>query len=67
LNRAPGLPLDNRGSISDVACDADILDPQAHEVAPAQLAVDGQVEHREVTSAVFDFKPGADRPNVFRP
>jgi len=50
-----------------VPADADVLDAQTDEVAPAQLAVDGQVEHGEIANSLLDMEPDTDRPNVLRP
>jgi len=44
----------------------DIFDPEAHDVATTQLAVDSQVEHREVARPALDLELGPDRPHVLR-
>jgi hypothetical protein len=40
--------------------DGDIVDPKADEIARTQLAVDGEVEHRQITFAVLDLKSNAN-------
>lgn len=44
----------------------DISDTQADEVAAPKLAIDGQVEHGEVTNGMLVLKVNADRPDVLR-
>jgi hypothetical protein len=36
--------------------------PQLHEVASPKLAIDSQIEQREVSTTVGDLKPDANRP-----
>jgi len=37
-----------------------------NKVAPAQFAIDGNVEQREVTEIARKFQARSDRPNLFR-
>ena len=65
-NRVPGLGLDDRGALLDLTCCEDIRDLQAYEVTAAQLAVDCEVEQREVPDAVRDLEAHPNSPDVFR-
>jgi hypothetical protein len=44
----------------------DVIDPQSDNVAPTQLAIDGQVEHRQVTNPTVDLELGPDGPNMLQ-
>jgi hypothetical protein len=35
---------------------SDVVEPKADEIATAKLAVDGEVEHRQIAFAVLDLK-----------
>jgi hypothetical protein len=52
-----------RRTVAKPPADAQIVDPQTDQVAAPQLAVDRQVEHREVAFTRFDLKPGPDIPD----
>ena len=67
LNRTAGFVLDNRRSVSHVAACRDVVDPKADEVAAAQLAVDGEVEQREIALAVLNLKSDPYGLDLFRP
>ncbi len=43
----------------------DVAHPQADEIAAPKLAVDGQIEHGEVTDRMGILEVDADGPNVF--
>lgn len=58
LDRPTGFPLDHRGTILHPASDAHIVHPQSHEVAAPQLAVDGKIEEREITSTPLQVEAG---------
>ena len=45
---------------------SDVADAQADEIASAKLAVDGQVEHGEVTDGMRILEVDADGPDVLR-
>jgi hypothetical protein len=51
--------LSDRCAIGCVPAGSDILDPHGDDITTAKLAVDRQIEHREVASAPFDleFRP----------
>jgi hypothetical protein len=57
--------LSNRCAIRHVAGGGYILDPDGDDVTTAQLAVDRQIEHREVANSAFDLELRPDRPDVF--
>src|SRR3979409_2049598 len=44
---------------------AAILDPDGDDITAAKLAVDRQIEHREVANSAFDLELRPDRPDVF--
>jgi hypothetical protein len=44
-----------------------IFDPDSDDVAAAKLAVDRQIEQRQVASAFFDLEFRSDRPDLFWP
>src|SRR3977135_4088913 len=64
-DRPPGFPLSDRCAIRRVAAGGDILDPDGDDVTAAKLAVDRQIEHREVANSAFDLELRPDRPDVF--
>jgi hypothetical protein len=66
LDRPAGFPLNDRGTVSHLAANANVVDAQAHEIAPAQLAVYGQIEQREVAPASLKLEPNADCPDLPR-
>jgi hypothetical protein len=50
-----------------VAIRSNILDLQGNDVATAQFAVDGQIEHGQIPRSLVDLEFGPDRPDVFLP
>src|SRR5215216_1954630 len=66
LTGPPSFLLSNRCAIRRVAAGGDILDPDCDDVAAAKLAVDRQIEHREVANSTFDLELRPDRPDMFR-
>jgi hypothetical protein len=67
LNRTTGLVLDYRRALSDAAARSYVIDPKADEVAAAKLAVDGEVEHRQIAFAALHLKSNTNGPDLFRP
>jgi hypothetical protein len=67
LNWTAGLVLDNCRSVSHVTADGDVIDSKADEIAAAKLAVDGEVEHRQIAFAAPDLKSDTNGPHFFRP
>jgi hypothetical protein len=57
--------LSNRCAIRRVAAGGDIPDPDGDDVAAKKLAVDRQIEHREVANSAFDLELRPDRPDMF--
>jgi len=51
LNRPAGLVLDNRRPVSHAASRRDVVDPKVNEIAAAQLAIDGEIEQRQIALA----------------
>jgi hypothetical protein len=43
---------------------SDILDPDGDDITPTKLAVDCQIEHRQVASAAFDLELRPNRSDV---
>jgi hypothetical protein len=66
-DRLAGLPLAHGCPIDRMTMRSNVLDPQADNVASSELAIDGQIEHREVACAPSDLQLGTDRPDVLRP
>jgi hypothetical protein len=67
LHRTASLVLDNCGPVSHVTTCADVIDPKADKVAAPELAVDVEVEQREIACAVLDLKSDTNGPDLFRP
>jgi hypothetical protein len=65
LHRPLGLLLHDDCASNDPLAMGDIPHAKLHEIAAAQLAVDGQVEQREVALTVEHFKANANSPNIF--
>ena len=59
-----GLVLHHHGAGRDLVPVADVSDLQADEVAAAKLAVDPQVEQRELAHPIFHLKSNSERPDV---
>jgi hypothetical protein len=53
------------GTIDSISTRGDVIDLDANDIAAAQLAVDGQIEERQVSPTSFDLKSRSDRPDVF--
>jgi hypothetical protein len=62
-----GLFLSDRGPINCVSTRRNILDFEGDDIAATQLAIDGQIEHRQVACPSLDLQLGPDRPYVFWP
>lgn len=65
-NGLAGLALCDRRPFLDLASGLDVRDFQPDEVTSAELAVDGEVEKREIADASCDFETHTDRPVVLR-
>jgi hypothetical protein len=62
LNRSARLFLDYRRSIANPPARAHVVNFEPNKVAAPQLAVNGQIEHREIAFAAFELEPHPDRP-----
>ena len=63
-NRPAGLVLDNRRPVSHAASRGDVVDPKANEIAAAQLAIDGEIEQRQIALALLHLKPDTNGPGT---
>ena len=54
-------------AVRSVSARSDILDFDRHDIAPAKLAVDRQIEHGEVAGATFDLEFRPDCPDISGP
>jgi hypothetical protein len=64
LNGSLRLVLDYDGPRGDLVAVADVADPERHEVASAKLAVDAQVEERELAYSTLHLKTNSKGPYV---
>src|SRR3984893_2541584 len=63
-DRNARLFLPDGGAIDGVSMGRDVVDLESHDIATAQLAVDGEIEHRQISGASLDLQLGPDRPNM---
>ena len=66
LNRAVRLPLHHNGPSSYLVSMADIAHLEAYEVTCSKLAVDGKIEHRQLSPPLSQLQADADGPNVLQ-
>lgn len=52
-------PLDDGRSGADTVAGKDVADSQCDEIATTWLAIDCEIEHREIAHAIADLQPGA--------
>jgi hypothetical protein len=64
LDRALGLVLQDDGARGNLVPMTNISDLQSDEIAPTQLAVDAQVEERELAHPVLHLETDTERPDV---
>jgi hypothetical protein len=64
-DRPPSFLLPDRCAIRRVPAGSDTLYPDDDDITATKLAVDCQIEHGEVASAVLDLELCPDRPGVF--
>lgn len=43
-----------------------VANPKINQIAAAELAVDGEIEQRQVTNALVELKVDTNRPDVFQ-
>src|SRR6516162_6858632 len=66
-DRLTGLLLAHRRAIDGMSVRRHIFYLEADDVAASQLAIDGQIEHREIACSSLDLQVASNRPNVFGP
>jgi len=66
-DRQASFPLAHSCALQRVAIRRHVLNTNSDDVTTAQLAVDRQVEEREVPFASLDLQHGSDGPYVARP
>jgi hypothetical protein len=65
-NGSASLALHDGSSGPNAACQNHVSDAEVHQIATPQLAVDCEIEQREIAYAVLVSELGADRPYIFR-
>lgn len=65
-DRKAGLVLPNGRSVDSVAVWCDVIDPEAYYIAATQLAIDREIEERQIPRATRKLQPRPDRPDVLR-
>jgi hypothetical protein len=63
-DRSPGLLLPHGCAIRRISTGGNILDSDGDDVAATKLAVDCQIEHRQIASATLDLAFRPDGPDV---
>src|SRR5215469_332606 len=63
-NRLTGLLLPDRRPIEGVSTGGNILDPEGNNIATAQFAIDGKIEHGQVPGLSFDLEFRSDGPDM---
>jgi hypothetical protein len=64
LHRSMGLLLHDRRTHANLSSYADILNAETDQIASAQFAVDGEVEHRQVSRVCGELKARTDGPDL---
>jgi len=67
LDRLSGFLLSHCRPIHRVPVWSHVIDLKRDDITPAQLTVDGEVEHSEIACAAFDLELCPDRPDMFGP
>jgi hypothetical protein len=67
LDRPAGFLLDHGRAIPHLAADAHVIDPHGDQITAAQLAVDPEIEQREIALPTLKLKPDPDCPDILRP
>jgi hypothetical protein len=60
------LSLTHRRTVDGNTLRSYVIHRQVDDIAPSQLAIDREIEHREVAHSPLDLQFCADGPNVFR-
>ena len=66
LHRPAGLLLNDGRAIANSPASKHVIDPQSDEIAAPELAVDGEIEHREIAFSTLQLKPYPDCPDILR-
>jgi hypothetical protein len=66
-DRPTGLLLPHCDAIDSMSARCDVFDPKCDDITTPQLAVDCQIEHRQVSRPPLNLQSGTDRPNMFWP
>jgi hypothetical protein len=66
LNGPTGLLLDDDCARPNPTAADEVADHDLHEITPAELAVDSQIEHCPVAHPAFAVEPEADGPDLLR-
>ena len=66
-DRLSGFPLPDRCPIDSVSVWGDVFDLQFDDIAAAEFAIDGQIEHREIAGSSLGLKLAPYRPDVLWP
>ena len=66
-NGTAGLPLTDVGAVNRVAVRGHVIDSESNEIAAAQLAIDCEVEERQVPHAPLQLQSGTDGPDMTDP
>jgi hypothetical protein len=65
-DRKLGLVLPNGRPVDRIAMRRDILDSKAHQVSATQLAIDREIEERQVSRAPCELQSSSNGPDVLR-
>ena len=65
-DRATGLVLPNGRPVNRIAMWCNVLDPEAHHVAATQLAIDREIEERQIPRPPCELQPRPNGPDVLR-
>jgi hypothetical protein len=66
-DRTSGLSLTHRGSSNGIAVGRNVIDLEGDNIATPKLAVDRDIEQRQVARLLLYLKPGPNCPDVFLP
>ena len=66
LHRPASLLLNDGRAIANSPASKHVIDPQSDEIAAPELAVDGEIEHREIAFSTLQLKPYPDCPDILR-
>ena len=61
----PGLFLAHGRAIDRIAIRSYVFDPDSDDITASQLAVDRQIEHRQIAGSLLDLELGLNRPDMF--